>query len=586
MKTVRGKLIALVLACVAPAMLGAVLEERAAEGELLQQVQQRMDAANLAFADEYDDYQKNALLALTLTEQSGRLQKVLAERDAAAVSRFVDRLAGAYKYRLVVAADSAGQMVAVGNPERGKVAALSAQVSPAFADLLAGKTVAGLVPLALDGPTGKVSHALVAAVPVRFEGVQVGALALLTPMTDRYLEHLQKKLTVDLAVSANGKLVAATNKHPAPQLRTTEPTGVLTEVASKLFAVKTFAPPKLQRPGLVVEVTSSNDVTALRDRVRADLYLHLAGLGAVLAMVLAFALRFASRVGRTVQAISAAATEVKAGRYVDAPVTPSGDELEQLGRHFNEMVEGLRERDHLKETFGRYVTRQVADHLMKNHQVLGGELVPVTVLFSDIRSFTTISESMEPRALLDFLNEYFTGMVESVLQHHGVVDKFIGDAIMAIWGAPVTKPNDAENAVLAALEMRQALHKFNQGRGSRAKPIIRIGMGLNTGEVLAGQIGSLDRLEYTVIGDTVNLASRMEGLNKALGTDILITQNTYDLLKKKFTCIQLHKVKVKGKAEAQRVYAVMGKVGDTKAPKTLAELHKFTGLYPQKNVAK
>ena len=134
--------------------------------------------------------------------------------------------------------------------------------------------------------------------------------------------------------------------------------------------------------------------------------------------------------------------------------------------------------------------------------------------------------------------------------------------------------------------MRQALHKFNQGRGSRAKPIIRIGMGLNTGEVLAGQIGSLDRLEYTVIGDAVNLASRMEGLNKAFGTDILITQNTYDLLKKKFTCIQLHKIKVKGKAEAQRVYAVMGKAGDTKAPKTLAELHKFTGLYPQKNVAK
>ena len=557
MKTVRGKLIALVLACVTPAMVGAVLEERAAESELLQQVQQRMDAANLAFADEYDDYQKNALLALTLTEQSGRLQKVLAERDAAAVSRFVDRLASAYKYRLVVAADSVGQIVAVGNPERGKLAALSAAVSPAFADLMAGKTVAGLVPLALDGPTGKVSHALVAAIPVRLEGVQVGALALLTPMTDRYLEHLQKKLTVDLAVSANGKLVAATNKHPAPQLRTTEPTGVLTEVAGKLFAVKTFAPPKLQRPGLVVEVTSSNDVTALRDRVRADLYLHLAGLGAVLAVVLVFALRFASRVGRTVQAISAAATEVKAGRYVDAPVTLSGDELEQLGRHFNEMVEGLRERDHLKETFGRYVTRQVADHLMKNHQVLGGELVPVTVLFSDIRSFTSISESMEPRALLDFLNEYFTGMVESVLQHHGVVDKFIGDAIMAVFGAPVPEVDDPLNAVKAAIEMRARLRKINVEFLARGLPEIRVGIGLHSGQVIAGNMGHTERMEYTVIGDAVNLASRLEGLTKEFGCDILLSEDLFNQVQDQVDAVPLQRVKVKGRDQDVLVYQLV-----------------------------
>ncbi|HNA79890.1 MAG TPA: adenylate/guanylate cyclase domain-containing protein, partial [Turneriella sp.] len=208
------------------------------------------------------------------------------------------------------------------------------------------------------------------------------------------------------------------------------------------------------------------------------------------------------------------------------------------------------------------------------------------VFFSDIRSFTSISEKMTPAEVVGFLNEYMTLMVDIVHKYGGVVDKFIGDAIMAIWGAPVSKPNDVENAVNAALEMRAVLHKFNQGRGSRTKPIIRIGMGLNTGEVLAGQIGSNDRLEYTVIGDTVNLASRMEGLNKTFGTDILITQNTYELVKKKFVCQPLHKVQVKGKAEAQRVYAVMGKTGDAKAPKSLAELHKFTGLYPQKKKGK
>ena len=133
------------------------------------------------------------------------------------------------------------------------------------------------------------------------------------------------------------------------------------------------------------------------------------------------------------------------------------------------MVEGLKERDRLRETFGRYVTRQVADHLMKGgHQNLGGELVPVTVLFSDIRSFTSISETMEPRALLDFLNEYFSGMVESVMQHHGVVDKFIGDAIMAVFGAPVPHPDDPLHAVKAALEMRARLQEDQRASSRRA----------------------------------------------------------------------------------------------------------------------
>jgi adenylate cyclase len=232
------------------------------------------------------------------------------------------------------------------------------------------------------------------------------------------------------------------------------------------------------------------------------------------------------------------------------------------------------------------VNEEVARMVMKGDLALGGESKIATVFFSDIRSFTSISEKMTPAEVVDFLNEYMTLMVEIIHRYGGVVDKFIGDAIMAIWGAPISRPNDAENAVSAALEMRAVLHKFNQGRGSRTKPIIRIGMGLNTGEVLAGQIGSNDRLEYTVIGDTVNLASRMEGLNKTFGTDILITQNTYELVKKKFVCQPLHKVQVKGKAEAQRVYAVMGKTGDTKAPKSLAELHKYTGLYPQKSKGK
>ena len=158
------------------------------------------------------------------------------------------------------------------------------------------------------------------------------------------------------------------------------------------------------------------------------------------------------------------------------------------------------------------MTRQVADHLLKGNVNLGGELVPVTVLFSDIRSFTSISETMPPRALLDFLNEYFSGMVESVMMHDGVVDKFIGDAIMAVFGAPVPRPGRrAQRRQGRARDARRASLKMNEGFRARGLPELRTGIGLHTGEVVAGNMGHAKRMEYTVIGDAVNLASRLEG---------------------------------------------------------------------------
>src|SRR5207302_4380238 len=168
-------------------------------------------------------------------------------------------------------------------------------------------------------------------------------------------------------------------------------------------------------------------------------------------------------------------------------------ELADLAENFNAMVAGLKERDQLKDTFGRYVTRQIAEHLMSGKVTLGGELVPVTVLFSDIRSFTTISERMEPRALLAFLNEYFSGMVESVMLHHGVVDKFIGDAIMAVFGAPVPHPDDPLHAIKAALEMRERLKKINVIFREKGLPEIRSGIGIHCGQVVAGNMGHEQR---------------------------------------------------------------------------------------------
>ena len=225
---------------------------------------------------------------------------------------------------------------------------------------------------------------------------------------------------------------------------------------------------------------------------------------------------------------------------------------------------------------------------MKGELALGGETKNVTVFFSDIRSFTAISEKLEPYEVVEFLNDYMTRMVECVSNTHGVVDKFIGDAIMGVWGAPVSQGNvslDALNCVRAALMMRHSLMEFNRGRGGDKKPIIKIGCGINTGPVVAGQIGSSSRMEYTVIGDAVNFASRTEALNKPLGTDILITENTYELIKEHVVVEEMPSVTVKGKEKPVKIFAVvnMPRVTDIpgagpEGPKTMAEVRTLLGI--------
>jgi adenylate cyclase len=555
MMTVRVKLIALVLACVAPAVIGAILQSNASTRQELEQIERRVASANRRFEDELDDHQRNSRLALTFADLSSRFQKALAERDVERAKRFVDRLAEVYKYRIIAAAAADGTVLARGNADRGSVATLGPDTSPAFAALLADKPIAGLVSVRIDG---KPTYAIASAAPVHLDGPQVGAIALLTPITGRYLAHLGGKVNADLAISVNGELVAATPNHPAPGLKAHNAQAMIEESGDKSFAVKTFKPRTLQLPGLSVELTASRDITELRREKRLALLVHLASLGAVLLVVLGLALWFASRLGSSVEAISQAADQVKNGKYVSTPVIRTGDELESLARHFNEMVRGLEERDRLRDTFGRYVTRQVADHLMKGNVNLGGELVPVTVLFSDIRSFTSISESMDPHALLDFLNEYFSGMVESVLHHQGVVDKFIGDAIMAVFGAPVPEPDDPLNAVKAALEMRTRLVTINEDFKRRGWPEIRTGIGLHSGQVVAGNMGHTERMEYTVIGDAVNLASRLEGMTKELQCDVVLSEDLFKQVEAHVHAEPLRKIKVKGRDQEVMVYRLIG----------------------------
>ncbi|MCX7679747.1 MAG: HAMP domain-containing protein [Spirochaetes bacterium] len=326
--------------------------------------------------------------------------------------------------------------------------------------------------------------------------------------------------------------------------------------------------------GIIATVEEDVALQQVYDMQRRNFYLMMIVLTIVIMIVFFFGTRITEPIIRLVEATK----RIKEGQYRLNIQAEGRDEIAELTQSFVEMGIGLEEREKMKEAFGKFVNKEVAEKALRGELRLGGERKNAAVFFSDIRSFTAISEKMEPEEVVEFLNEYMTRMVNCVNNTNGVVDKFIGDAIMAIWGAPVSHGNDTENAINAALMMRHELMLFNQGRGSDKKPIIRIGCGINYGPVLAGQIGSEDRMEYTVIGDTVNLASRIEALNKPFGTDILISEDAYQQVKEIFNVVPMQKIKVKGKSAPQQIYAVLGRKLDPNAPKSLEELRNLLGI--------
>lgn len=218
-----------------------------------------------------------------------------------------------------------------------------------------------------------------------------------------------------------------------------------------------------------------------------------------------------------------------------------------------------RQKRQIKKIFKSYVSRQVADEILRDPSrlSLGGERKNLTVLFSDIRGFTSISETTEPEEIVEMLNEYFNVMVEAVFMWEGTIDKFIGDAIMVIFGAPVYYSDHARRAVYAALEMRKELRKLQEKWKREGRRIIDIGIGINTGEMIVGNLGSSQIMNYTVIGDNVNLASRLEGLTRRFDVPIIISQSTYERVKEIFEIKPLGKAQIRGKREEVMVYQVI-----------------------------
>jgi adenylate cyclase len=233
---------------------------------------------------------------------------------------------------------------------------------------------------------------------------------------------------------------------------------------------------------------------------------------------------------------------------------PSHDELGALVENLNETATELKDKEFIKDTFGKIVDPSVRDYLLAGNLELGGELKEVTVLFSDIRDFTSISEKMPPGELVSILNRYFESISSCITKHGGMVNTYIGDSIMAVFGAPLKMENHGQAAYAAAIEMIKAREALNNVFIQENIPPFRSGIGIHSGRVIAGNIGSLDRMEYTVIGDTVNTASRLETATKVLEVEILISESTKEYLDPSISLVKLNKIKVKGKEEVITVY--------------------------------
>ena len=224
------------------------------------------------------------------------------------------------------------------------------------------------------------------------------------------------------------------------------------------------------------------------------------------------------------------AQNIANGNYDIHTGITTGDELGVLSDTFNDMAVSLKEKELMYDTFGKVVTPEIRNWLLQGNTNLGGESVCATILFCDIRGFTSLSEEINPKQVVALLNKFFSSMEQCIVKHNGIINKYIGDAIMAIFGVPLQNKNQALDAYNCCLDMRKTLIELNKELEAENLPQIKFGIGLHTGNVLAGNIGSNSRMEYTVIGDTVNVASRIESLCKEYNCDLLISETTVEAI--------------------------------------------------------
>jgi len=314
---------------------------------------------------------------------------------------------------------------------------------------------------------------------------------------------------------------------------------------------------------------SGSAAKATEQRERRVFWLTIAATTSTVLLGLAVAALITNRLSRPVRSLASAMRDVQQGNLnIELPVS-SHDEVGRLTDSFNFFVKELRSKERLKQTFGKYIDPRILEHVLAQPgpEAAGSGRREMTVLFADLVGFTGLSERLTPLLMVTLLNRHFGLQALAVQEHHGVVDKFIGDSIMAFWGQPFVKPEEhavlacrAAQAQLAALDtLRRELPDITGLR--RDAPVIDLGIGICTGEVVVGNIGSENTRSYTVIGDTANLAARLERANRVYGTQILLSESTARAIGSRFEMREIDTIFVKGKIETTRVFELMSAAG-------------------------
>jgi adenylate cyclase len=453
-----------------------------------------------------------------------------------------------------------------------------------------------LISAAMDSPNGEAST-------IQFidgRPYQLVVVPLYTPeptawiaigfeIDDAFAQELQKETLsqVSLVSREAGGWKAFCSTLPAPLKRALE-----TGLAGPLRETLEIVTLDLAGHDYVSWVTPMNapgiQLVAVLQRSLDEALEPLRRLQTVLLLVFAIGLMLslvggillASRVTRPVAVLASGARRIEAGNYLDRIEVNQRDELGTLASSFNSMMKGLAERDHVRDMLGRVVSPAIAEELLATKIELGGEERTVSVFFTDIRGFSAVSEREEPQRLVKILNTFLTGVSRAIENNGGVVEEFMGDGVKALFGAPAQHEDDAVRSVRASLELQRSMPSINaQIRALGGSPLT-VGVGVNTGSVVAGKMGSISRLKYTVVGDGVNLASRLEGLTKRYGVGIIVSEATRERCPE-IQFREIDRVRVKGRDTPVRIFEPLGEANELApgASERLALFHEALERY-------
>jgi adenylate cyclase len=287
--------------------------------------------------------------------------------------------------------------------------------------------------------------------------------------------------------------------------------------------------------------------------------LFITAIGVILSVTLSLVV--SKSVSAPLEEMETAMKEVAKGNLDVRIKIVSNDEIGAVGEGFGRMIKGLKESEAIKESFGKYISQEIRDEILSGRIPLDGEMTRATMLFSDLRDFTPFVESTHPKQVVSIMNQYFSEMAEAIKRNNGLILQYVGDEIEAVFGAPVPHDDHPDMAASAALEMKKRLVHLNERLKDQGVAPFRHGIGIHTGAVLAGIIGSKERSSYALVGDTVNLASRIQGLTKEFACDIILSQTTHDLVAGDYQTEALRAVRVKGKSQEILTYKLLSHIG-------------------------